>query len=134
MAKEKPKPKRKVRTPTGAILTKFLRILSQDIETVNEDGDLVTKAQALADMVWKYALGWTEQDPDDPEKTLKHKPMWQAVQLLYDRIEGKVQPAAPEETGKTLPEKVAELSKSRINAAAEATQPEPNTESEEKSE
>lgn len=115
-----------MKVPTGAILSKFLRAMARDLHTVDDDANIVTKAAALADMVWRYALGWEEKDPDNPEITLKiHPPDWRAVALLFDRTEGKVQTATPEDKSKTLAEKVGDLSRAKANSLAEATQ-EPN--------
>ena len=111
--------KKKIKAPTGAILSKYLRMLALDIETMNEDGDLVTKAEALAGLVWKYALGFEEQDPDNPEKTLCHRPATWAVDLLYNRIEGKIPLAAIEEGAHSLTERVTEMGKAKINALSD---------------
>ena len=123
MAKKKSKPKAK-KALTGPLLTKYLRKIAADIETMDLDGDIVTKAHALANLVWKYALGWEEEDPDDPNKKISHKPDWRAVDLLFNRIEGKVMTATVEDPGKTLPEKVEELAVAKANSLADATQDE----------
>jgi len=123
MAKKAKKTKTEVKTPTGPMLSKFLRMVAQDIEDTDQNLDPITKAEALARLVWKYALGWTEYDPDDPNKVvLVHKPDWRAVALLYDRIEGKVVAAIPDDKNLTLPEKVDELAKANLNAIAMSTQ------------
>ena len=119
------KTKSEVKAPTGPMLSKFLRMVAQDIETSTNDKnfDPITKAEALARLVWKYALGWIEYDPDDPGKVVMvHKPDWRAVALLYDRIEGKVAAAIPDDKSLTLPEKVDELAKANLNAIAQSTQ------------
>lgn len=125
--------KRTLRAPTGPILSKFLRSLALDIETTDDDGDPVTKAAALAALVWKYALGFTEVDVKTNTE-LKHEPDWRAVTLLFDRIEGKVISAPPEEIGHSLVEKVTEMGRARANSLAKAAAEdmeagtEPNTE------
>jgi hypothetical protein len=112
-----------VKAPTGAILSKYLRMLALDIETTNADGDLITKAEALAALVWKHALGFEDVDPDNPDRKLLVKPAVWAVTLLYDRIEGKVPLAVVEDQGKSLADKVSDLGKARINALAEHPEP-----------
>ena len=72
-------PERKMRAPTGAILSKYLRSLAVEIETIDDDGDQITKAAALAALVWRYALGFEEADPDNPDKKLRHQPDWRAI-------------------------------------------------------
>jgi hypothetical protein len=113
------KEKRSMKVPTGAILSKYLRALAVEIETTNADGDLVTKAAALADLVWKYALGGhKERDDKGVEKTMP--PAVWAIELLYNRIEGKIPLAVVEEQGRSLTERVSDLGKARINSLAKA--------------
>lgn len=114
---------RQMKVPTGAILSKFLRALALDMETSTDSGDPVTKAAALAALVWKHALGFTEEDVKTGEKTV-NRPNWTAIGLLYDRIEGKVPVAVLDDTGKSLAEKVSDLGKAKINAMADAAAPE----------
>ena len=108
--------KKKVKVPTGAVLSKYLRMLVLDIETINDEGDPITKAQALATLVWKHALGFEEQDPDDPDKKILRRPATWAVDLLYNRIEGKIPLAVVEEGAHSLTEKVSDMGKAKINA------------------
>ena len=117
------KTKNEIKALTGPMLSRFLRMVAQDIEDTDQNLDPITKAEALARLVWKYALGWIEYDPDDPSKVVMvHKPDWRAVALLYDRIEGKVIAAVPDDKNLTLPEKISELAKANANAIAESTQ------------
>lgn len=117
--------KRKVTVVTGTMLTKFLRSLAADVDDMNTEGDVVTKAESLAQLVWNHALGfWEKVDPDNPDKKIWRKPDWRAIALLFDRIEGKVIASVPDDKGKTLQEKVTEIGKARANSLAEATQEE----------
>jgi hypothetical protein len=116
------KSERSLKVPTGAILSKYLRALALDVETCNEDGDPITKAQALAGLVWKHALGFTEEDVKTGEKTV-NRPNWTAIDLLYSRIEGKIPVAVIEDQGKSLADKVSDLGKAKINALADAAAP-----------
>ena len=119
----KNKPERALKVPTGAILSKYLRALALDVETVNPEGDPVTKAQVLAGLVWKHALGFEDlRDPDNPEKGRVRVPptVW-AIDLLYNRIEGKIPLAVVEDQGRSLTEKVSDLGKAKINSLAQAS-------------
>jgi hypothetical protein len=107
---------KRLKVPTGAILSKYLRALALDIESMSDDGDPITKAQKLADLVWKYALGIT----DEKDPTKKAAPAVWAIELLYNRIEGKVPLAIVEEGGRSLTEKVSDLGKAKANALASA--------------
>jgi hypothetical protein len=117
---------RTLRAPTGAILSKYLRALALDMETVNDDGDPVTKAAALAKFVWQAALGYRSVDPKNGS-VIVHEPDWRAIELLYNRIEGRIAIAPPEEVGHSLIEKVTEMGRARANSlAAAATEAEAN--------
>jgi hypothetical protein len=115
-----------MKVPTGAVLTKYLRALALDIETVDDDGDPVTKAAALASLVWKHALGFIEveitvKEGGPPDKReVKHGPDWRAIELLYNRIEGKIPLAVVEDQARSLTDKVSELGKARANSLAKA--------------
>ena len=114
--------KRNMKTPTGAILSKYLRAMALDIETMSPEGDVITKAAALAQTVWKYALGFEE--PADPHKPdgprTKIPPAVWAIEVLYNRIEGKIPVAVVEDQGRSLTDKVSDLGKAKINAMTRA--------------
>jgi len=111
-----------MKVPTGAILSKYLRSLALDAESMTPDGDVVTKAAKLAELVWKYALGFQELDPKTG-KEHQTPPDWRAIELLYNRIEGKIPLAVVEDQGRSLTEKVSDLGKARINSLAKASAP-----------
>jgi hypothetical protein len=111
------KSERNLKVPTGAILSKYLRCLALEVETVDENGDPITKAQALAMLVWKHALGFLDRD-DKGQETQRKPEVW-AIELLYNRVEGKIPVAVVEESGRSLTEKVSDLGKARINSLAE---------------
>jgi hypothetical protein len=118
--------------PTGAILSKYLRALALEVETMDAEGDPVTKAAALAALVWKHALGFEEfVNPDKPDVKRVVPPAVWAIDLLYNRIEGKIPLAVVEDQGRSLTEKVSDLGKARINSLAKASAPDaPEEESE----
>lgn len=104
---------------TSKQLTLHLRQLSAEAHSISDDGSPITKAEAMALLLWNYALGWEEKDPDDPAKTILHKPQQWAIAMIYDRLEGKA-PAAVEDTSGTMTaaDKVSELAKNSVNAMA----------------
>jgi hypothetical protein len=114
MAKHRsPAPAGKV--PTGAVLTKHLREMAQYVETLDDEGNAVTKARRLAALVWDHALGFEEKEPDSDKVVLRRPEQW-AIMLIYERIEGRCPVAQAESSGKTVAEKVSELGVDKINA------------------
>ena len=114
--RKKPVDDKRLKVPTGAILSKYLRALALDVESIDDTGDPITKAQKLAQMVWDYALGF--KDADDPKK--KNPPAVWAIELLYNRIEGKIPLAVVEDQGRSLTDKVSDLGKAKANSLATA--------------
>ena len=114
---------RSLKVPTGAILSKYLRALALDVETTDADGDPVTKAQALATLVWKHALGFSKREPTEknPNQMIEIPPATWAITLLYDRIEGKIPLAVIEDQGRSLIDKVSDLGKAKANSLATAS-------------
>jgi hypothetical protein len=104
------------KVPTGAVLTKFLRNLAAEIHTTADNGDPVTKAHALALVLWDRALGYEEQDPKNHNEKVRHNPEAWAIQLIYERLEGRSPVAIADTKGSTVAQKVSELGKSKINA------------------
>lgn len=101
-------------------LTQFLRELAMEVETIDpESGALVTKGEALAALLWKKALGYVDVDLRTGE-TSQFKPEAWAIQMIWERVEGKAPPAIVDEKGgMTAAEKVSELARLRISAEAE---------------
>lgn len=100
-------------------VTTHLRQLAVEAESISDDGSIITKAEALALLLWRYALGFEEVDPDDPAKRIRHRPQQWAVVLLYDRLEGKAVPASEDEDNvMTAADRVSELAKNAANAIA----------------
>lgn len=102
---------------TSKQLTHHLRTLAAEAESVHDNGDIITKAEAMASLLWKYALGWEEPDPDDPGKTIMHRPQQWAISMIYERLEGKA-PAAVEDTSGTMSvaDRVSEAARNSLNA------------------
>jgi hypothetical protein len=104
-------------------LTGELRKLAQQAVTIDDEGNAVTREQKLAELLWNLAIGYTEakRDPQGNLKEVKHEPVAWAVQMMFDRMEGRPQVAVQEnETGIKAVDKVRELSKQRLNAIASA--------------
>ena len=116
-------------------MTKFLRALAEEVETSLRDESsgefrLITRAEMLALVLWKKALGWIEPNKikDGPE--IVHKPESWAIQLIYERLEGRAPQAVPDAKGHlTAADKIDELAKSKLNRTAEAVAAIPCTDS-----
>lgn len=105
-------------------LTRYLERLAEEMHTVEDGGDAVSKAEALAKLLWNKALGYTEQVlRDGAWVAVSHPPESWAIHLVYDRLEGRVtnsDKGGDTSTEKPVHEKVADIAKARLNAAAES--------------
>ena len=110
---------RGIRTRAGKLLTAFIREIAEEETEVlldNED-KMVTKAEALARLIWKKALGYKEVNivKGQPIDTIYH-PDKGCMGLIFDRMEGKAPAALDEGDEKlTVAERVSEQGKKRIN-------------------
>ena len=101
-------------------ITRLIRERGNEFHTVDDEGNPLTRLQALALLVWKKALGWTEVDPKTGTEIV-HSPDRGFITMIYDRLDGKMAPAVAD-TGKkkaTLSDRVGEQSKRRLNQMSE---------------
>lgn len=106
---------------SGKHLTENLRRLSSEAIDITPTGDPITRADVLAQLIWKQALGWTEEGRDDLGNKFRkvHPPVGWCQQYLFERMEGRSPQASAEETtGIKAADKVRDLAKQRINAMA----------------
>jgi hypothetical protein len=113
MSKKNNPPTGKV--PSKATLTKHLRELSASLsERIADDGHALTKAEALAAVIWERAIGWTEIAEGGTE--VPHKPEPWAVALIYERLEGRCPTAMDVGSTKgTVADRVSDLGRTKIN-------------------
>ena len=100
-------------------LTNHVRQLAAEAHDWSEEDGVITKGEALARLLWTKALGSVEMKVDDEgnEVEVYHKPESWALQLRYDRMEGKTPQAVPEDEGRvTAAEKVRDLHRQRLNS------------------
>lgn len=109
-------------TKAKRLLTSFLRKIAEEKTEFCVDGEdeMVTKAEALARLVWRMALGYKAEVQIIGEgiKEIEHKPDRGMMSILFDRIEGRTVPAT--EVGgekKTVADKVSEQGADRIAKA-----------------
>jgi hypothetical protein len=103
------------RVPGKATITKHLRELAASLsDQIDDQGHALTKAQALAKVIWERALGWTEILDAGAEK--KHPPEPWAISLIYDRTEGRCPTALDVGSNKgTVADRVSDLGRTKIN-------------------
>lgn len=127
MAKKKsPKTEHGKITKAGQLLSQFIRqIALEETELVkNDDGEdrMASKAEAIAQLMFKMALGYTEiKVEDDGTKTrIIHPPSRWAIDRIWERMEGRAPLMNPEKGNKrTIADKVSEQGKKRSNKLAE---------------
>lgn len=107
----------------GKKLTEELRKLAAEAYTITDDGTPLSREQALSALIWKQALGWTEEvrDENGDRREVIHPPVAWCQQFLFERMEGKAVAAQPEDAGGIrAADKVRDLAKQRVNALAAA--------------
>jgi hypothetical protein len=93
-------------------ITNHLRRLANQADTYTDaDGNLVTRAEGLAEQLWKFALGYKDDDGEI------HKPATWAIQLIFDRLEGKNPEPEADDGVMTVQEKIQDVK--RLNKLAE---------------
>lgn len=117
------KPDKAHRTKAGQLLSKWLRqIAEEETEFIkDDDGEdrMVTKAEAVARLIWRTALGYSEVKIENgKEITTNYPPNRAMMNLLLDRIEGR----APVSTDmgkkkRSVADKVSEQGAKRIKDA-----------------
>lgn len=99
-------------------LSNHLRSLAAEIHDYSEEGEGVTRGEALAKLLWDKALGYTVKQIDDVgiETETHHEPASWALQMLFDRLEGKAPQAMEDTTDKiTAAETVGTMAANRMN-------------------
>lgn len=108
--------------PGKTVLTRHLKELAGSLSEriCDKDGHALTKAEALAAVIWDRALGWVEVKDDGTK--VPHSPEPWAVALVFERMEGRA-PTAQDVGGNkgTVADRVSELGKTKINALSALT-------------
>lgn len=112
------------KTKAKRLITYFLReIAEEETETVHVEGEdrMVTKAESLARLMWKMALGYSEEKVTiDGVKTIEARPDKGMMAAIIDRTEGRAVPATGSgREPKPIAEKVSEQGINRIAQAGE---------------
>lgn len=125
MAKKDKKPTIKgTKQRAGIILSNFLRSILEEKTEVNdsiEDPQMISKAEKIARLMVKHAIGFTEIRINDKDVAYDviHQPDRTYIAMVWDRAEGRVAAVEPGKKEKrTVADKVGEQSKKRINTIA----------------
>ncbi len=113
--------KKRTRAKASKLISKYLEEIAKEEDVFIDDGDggrMGTKAEALSRLIWKYALGYTEEDPKTGV-TIIHVPSLSHLKILLDRIEGRVTDVSVTKAGKSLADRVKDTTKSKLNKMAE---------------
>jgi hypothetical protein len=103
-------------------LTNHLREMAAEAHDMMDDGSVLTRGEALALLLWRKALGYTEKRVDDEgtETEVYHEPASWAIQLVYERMEGRTPQAITEDEQRIkAADRVRDLAKSRLNSLAQ---------------
>lgn len=103
-------------------LTNHLREMAAEAHDMLDDGSMLTRGEALALLLWRKALGYTEKRVDDEGKETEvyHEPASWAIQLVYERMEGRTPQAITEDEQRIkAADRVRDLAKSRLNSLAQ---------------
>ena len=119
-----PPPKPKVPTVLGSkaragrLLSHHLRVIAQEATEMNDEGEMISKAEHLARTMFKLALGCKEIDKKTNVEIIT-QPDRGMIALIWDRIEGRAaQTDAADDKKMTLPKKVSAENKKRLNSLA----------------
>ena len=108
----------------GLILSALMRDIAEEETELGgsiDDPKMISKAEALARLIWKRGLGWVEQIKNDDHQVVEviHQPDRVYVAMLLDRLEGRVAAVEPGKKEKrTVADKVGEQNKKRLNEIA----------------
>lgn len=116
----------------GTLLSKFIKEIAEEATESVKDSQTgedraATKAEALARAIWQGALGWTEVvEVTDKKgnvagtKEKIHGPDKTYVNIVLDRMEGKVPQGTEKEKGQkaSLVDRISDQAKKRLNMLA----------------
>ena len=122
MTKKKPAIKG-AKQRAGLILSSMMRSIAEEeteLGGTKIDPKMISKAEALARLVWNKALGYTDQRMIGSELVdVEHSPDRVYVGMLLDRLEGRVAAVEPGKKEKrTVADKIGDQNKKRLNTIA----------------
>ncbi len=112
------------KTRAGKLLSGYIRLIAEEVTEMVSDPEtgedrMATKAEGLARLMWKKALGYKEVNivGGEPVETTYHADKFM-MGMLFDRMEGRAPVTVGDSDGKmTTAERVSEQGKKRIASA-----------------
>lgn len=102
------------------LISAYLKQISAEATELIADDDtpgrFITKGEAVARLMFKMALGYTERSTDDKgvDTVLIHKPNPSMIGLIIERMEGRVPMTTVDPSKQTIADRVSEQGKDRI--------------------
>ncbi len=112
--------KKNSRAKANRLVSKYLTEMATVKDACIDDGEearMCTRAEKLAELIWRNTLGFTEEDPKTGV-TIIHVPSLPYLRILLERMEGKVQDVSATKAPKSIADRISEKTKSRINDIA----------------
>jgi hypothetical protein len=113
--------KKKSRAKANRLVSKYITDMAEKEDAFLKDGDdqrMCTRAEKLAEIIWKNALGFTEINPKTGD-TIIHDPSLSYQKMLLDRMEGRIQDVSATKAKKAIADRIKDTTKSKINEIAE---------------
>ncbi len=113
--------KKKSRAKASRLVSKYLLEMASKEDACIDDSEgsrMCVRAERLAELIWKNALGFIEDNVITGAK-IEHPPSLSYMKILLERMEGKVQDVFATKSKKSIADRISEKTKSTINSIAE---------------
>ena len=113
--------KKNSRAKANRLVSKYLTDMAKLEDACIDSGGearMCARAEKLAEIIWKYALGFEELDIKT-DKEVTHPPSISYMRMLLERMEGKVQDVSATESKKSIADRISETTKKGLNKMAE---------------
>ena len=112
--------KKNSRAKANRLVSKYLSDMAKLEDACIDDGEetrMCVRAEKLAEIIWRNALGFKEEDVKTGAE-IEHPPSLSYMKILLERLEGKVQDVSATKSGKSMADRVKETTKQKINDIA----------------
>ncbi len=113
--------KKNSRAKASRLVSKYLMEMASKEDACIDDGEetrMCTRAEKLAEIIWKNTLGFTEEDIKTGTE-IEHLPSLSYMKVLLERMEGKVQDVSATKTKKSIADRIQATTKKTMNDIAE---------------